>query len=187
MPEGLRDPSGVRQPAGGPVSDRSSPGPQTGYQRAWSPVTTQTATEVRTTLATKCPLVVALNDARSDGNVPDVAKLPATDGDVRLPVDEIVVARDSRSAGRRAQFTHRLRRLDDVRYVLQERLPVTRVLATHGHLLAEESAVSIAEDAEPLSVFSLVHVTGPTFLSSCVQMLYSPNYTRLRFKVLKFR
>jgi len=32
--EGPRDPSRVRQPAGGPVSDRSSPGTQTGSQRA---------------------------------------------------------------------------------------------------------------------------------------------------------
>ena len=34
MSEGPRDPSGVRQPAGGPVSERSSPGPQTVSQRA---------------------------------------------------------------------------------------------------------------------------------------------------------
>jgi len=50
----------------------------------------------------------------TDGNVPDVAKLCATDGDVALSVDEIVVARDPRASGRRAQITHRLRRLDDV-------------------------------------------------------------------------
>ena len=35
MSEGPRDPSGVRQPAGGPASDRSFPGPQTDSQQCY--------------------------------------------------------------------------------------------------------------------------------------------------------
>ena len=62
-------------------------------------------------------------------------------------------SRDPGAAGRRAQIAHRLRRLDVISDasdvisdvsdvisdVLQERVPVTRVLATHRHLLAEEA------------------------------------------------
>ena len=90
--------------------------------------------------------------------VPDIAKPASADGDVALPVDEVVIAGDPRTAGRRTQIAHRLRRLDVVRDVLQEPVPVARVLTTHRHLLAEEAAVSVAEDAKSLGVLRVVHV-----------------------------
>jgi len=61
-------------------------------------------------------------------------------------VTRVPRSRDPGAAGRRAQIAHRLRRLDVISDVsdvisdvLQERVPVTRVLATHRHLLAEEA------------------------------------------------
>lgn len=75
------------------------------------------------------------------------------------------------------------RQLDDVCDVLQECVPVARVLPTHCHFLAEETAVSIAEDAEPLGVFRLVHSIESSSLPAFKR--YSPQAAG--FYVSKFQ